>query len=443
MMEQLRIKDNTRIPKERFDAVWQLVRKIADKTMEQLEREGVFIFPDSLESIPDLEEEQLVLQSFNDSYRSGNVMGIVGYGNQQLMITTRFSTGEDDYFFHYLLEKVLDFPNILDMKTGSSQENQLMNLLLFLFPLYLRNALRKGLFKNYIRRKYNDKNVKGSIDIQRHVIQNTPFTGNVAYSQREYSYDNELMELVRHTIEFLKRKSYGKTFLTRAKDEVNLVVQATPGYSFHERQKIIAANKRKPIRHAYYREYRSLQNLCLLILQNQKTQIGSGARQVYGILFDGAWLWEEYVNLLIEDIFYHPMNRKGKDAQRLFEGNIGLIYPDFISRDSTDRVIADAKYKPMENIGNKDYLQVLAYMLRFDAKRGLYLYPNSQGPLNQKLRLNSGSTYEKNVGPRENLGVIKQGLHIPENCADYNGFVKAMKSQEEIFRVTLREWMKP
>ena len=38
-------------------------------------------------------------------------------------------------------------------------------------------------------------------------------------------------------------------------------------------------------------------------------------------------------------------------------------------------MIADAKYKPIDNIGNKDYLQVLAYMFRFDAKKGFYFYP--------------------------------------------------------------------
>ena len=50
------------------------------------------------------------------------------------------------------------------------------------------------------------------------------------------------------------------------------------------------------------------------------------------------------------------MNKGGKGAQRLFERNIGLIYPDFISRDNESRIIADAKYKPIDNIGNRDYL---------------------------------------------------------------------------------------
>ena len=158
-------------------------------------------------------------------------------------------------------------------------------------------------------------NVKGAIDIARHIKKNTPFIGNVAYSQRGFSYDNSLMELVRHTIEFIKRKPYGNNLLVKVKDEVKLVIAATPGYKAYDRQKIVDENKKNTVRHEYFREYLALQRLCILILQHQKHQIGSGSRQIYGILFDGAWLWEEYVNTLIDDIFYHPMNKGGKGAQ--------------------------------------------------------------------------------------------------------------------------------
>ena len=53
--------------------------------------------------------------------------------------------------------------------------------------------------------------------------------------------------------------------------------------------------------------------------------------QIYGMLFDGAWIWEEYVHLLIGSDFYHPMNKGGKGAQRLFEGNMFYCTsdPDF------------------------------------------------------------------------------------------------------------------
>lgn len=437
LMNQFRIRDNTQIRKEDFSDIASIVCKVADKTLEQLEREGVFVFPEIIKDAEDITKDQMILQSVNDSYRSGNVMGFLGCGNERLIIGSRFCTDDNDFFFQYLLDRVLDYPNIVDLETDADQDSRLFNLLLFLFPFYLKKAARKGVFKMYIRNEYNDGNIKGAIDVARHINQNTPFTGNVAYSQREYSYDNYLMELVRHTIEFIKKKPYGNNLLIKIKDEVKLVVDATPEYEHFDKRKIIADNKQNTVRHAYYIEYRTLQHLCLLILQHQKHQIGSGTRQIYGILFDGAWLWEEYINTLIDDLFYHPMNKGGKGAQRLFAGNFGLIYPDFISRSNGTCIIADAKYKPIDNIGNKDYLQVLAYMFRFDAKKGFFFYPEAENAEDLQLWMNKGSTYNENVEPRNDICVTKHGLKIPNHAAHYIDFAAKMNSFEKEFRKVL------
>ena len=433
-MKLLKIKDNTQVKKAQFSGIGNLVGKIADKTLEQLEREGIFVFPEIIRNTEDLTKEQMILQTVNDTFRSGNVMGFLGCGDERLIIESRFCGESEDYFFQYLLDRVLDFPNIVDLEADANQDNRLFNFLLFLFPYYLKTAMRKGLFKKYIRCQYNDGNVKGTIDVARHIKRNTPFVGNVSYSQREFSYDNSLMELVRHTIEFIKGKPYGNNLLLKVKDEVKLVINATPSYEAYDRQKVIDVNKKNAIRHAYFREYLALQRLCLLILRHQKHQIGFGSRQIYGILFDGAWLWEEYISSLIEDYFYHPMNKSGKGAQRLFSGSVGLIYPDFISRNKENRVIADAKYKPIDNIGNRDYLQVLAYMFRFDAKAGFYLYPEAEGAEDLKLWMNSGSTFEENVTPRDDISITKHGLKIPAKATNYDDFAAKMIAFEQEFR---------
>ena len=106
------------------------------------------------------------------------------------------------------------------------------------------------------------------------------------------------------------------------------------------------------------------------------------------------WLWEEYVNTLI----------------------------------------ADAKYKPLNNISGKDYLQVLAYMFRFDAKQGFYLYPEAKGADSQSFRLNRGVTYEGKIYPREDIKVTKCGINIPQGTADYADFIIQMQQEEQLFK---------
>ena len=433
-MKLLKIKDNSQIKKECFSGIGNLVGRLADKTLEQLERESVFLFPEIIKDTEDLTKEQMILQTVNDTFRSGNVMGFLGCGDERLIIESRFCGEGEDYFFQYLLDQVLDFPNIVDLESDANQDNRLFQFLLFLFPYYLKNALRKGLFKRYIQHHYNDGNVRGTIDVARHIKENVPFTGKVAYSRREFSYDNSLMELVRHTIEFIKGKPYGNNLLRKVKDEVKMIINATSAYEACDRQKIIDENQKNTIRHAYFREYLALQRLCILILRYQKHQIGLGSRQIYGILFDGAWLWEEYVSALLEDYFYHPMNKSGKGAQRLFDRSVGLIYPDLISRNSETRIIADAKYKPMNNIGNRDYLQVLAYMFRFDAKAGFYLYPEVESVDDLKLWMNRGSTFENDVMPRGDVCITKHGLKIPTDVTCYVDFAAKMAACEQEFK---------
>lgn len=439
-MNPLKIKDNSHIAKFKFADISTLTNKIADKPLEQLEREGMFVFPCVLQDADDITQNQMILQTANDKYRSSNIMGFLGCGNERLVIESRFCAGGHDYFFQYLLSKVLDFPNFVSLDTDANRDNRLFNYLLFLFPYYLKKAVRKGIYKKYKQNRYNNSNLRGSIDISRHIKTNTPFVGNIAYNRREFSYDNHLTELLRHTVEFIKTKSCAQSILRRIKYEIQLVIEVTPGYEPYDRHKIIEANKKQPIRHAYYNEYMALQRLCILILQHQKHQIGIGSKQIYGILFDGAWLWEEYVNSLIKEHFYHPMNKSGKGAQYLFNdnnSNIGRVYPDFISTDCESRIIADAKYKPLDNIGNRDYLQVLAYMFRFDAKIGYYLYPEENGREEQVLKMNQGISYENDVTRRDDIQVIKRGLKIPTDANDYDDFKTKIKKSEDEFRQAL------
>ena len=108
-MKLLRIKDNSQQKKESFSQVAKLTSKIADKTLEQLEREGVFVFPETVKDAEDISQDQMILQSINDIYRSGNVMGFLGCGDERLIIESRFCGEDKDHFFQYL-EQGFGFP---------------------------------------------------------------------------------------------------------------------------------------------------------------------------------------------------------------------------------------------------------------------------------------------------------------------------------------------
>ena len=77
--------------------------------------------------------------------------------------------------------------------------------------------------------------------------------GNIAYTTRELTYDNPLMQLIRHTIEYIKtQKSFG-ALLDSNRENMTEITRVTPAYKLANRAKIIRMNKINPIRHAYFR----------------------------------------------------------------------------------------------------------------------------------------------------------------------------------------------
>ncbi len=442
-MNFLTIKDNSWTHNSEFDSVPILTSKVVNKTLSKLNMEGIFIYPESVADSVDLSSKQIILQEVDNGIRIGNLVGSIGTHNERLNIVSRFSDSGKNFFFQYLLERVLKVPNLMDLNTNLDNQDEISNLIIFLFPFCLGKALRKGLYKTYVKIDRNDMNPKGPINISRQNKYNIPFLGKIAYSERNLSIDNEMMELIRHAIEYIRLKSFGTILLKDSKINVDKVISATPNYKIFDRKEIINFNIEHPIRHAYFQEYRLLQRLCIKILKSDQVNFGNGKSVVNGILFDCAWLWEEYINSLISDMFYHPENKTGKGAQELFNGKngkVGLIFPDFIGKSTHNRVIADTKYKFAKNIKNKDYLQMLAYMYRFESKKGIFIYPEKCQLDNDEYKLNSGSTFEKNVGTRD-VTVIKMGLEIPQKQSSYSNFKNQIAKNELTFKKQLKEYI--
>ena len=441
-MKVCRIRDNSSVEEAELSKIPQLSARLANKTLGQLADEGVFLFPRQLERSEDITREQSLLWRQSGSYMTGNVMGFLGCGEERLTITSRFSDG-NDFFLQYLLRRVLAIPNIVNLEINAVRNDMLFNLLVFLFPSYLIRAIKKGVFKEYVCRQYNDGNVRGNIDVARQLAVNVPFVGSVVYHQRDFSNDNTLMELVRHTIELIHRTSPGRELLATVRAEVKQVLAVTSSYKLRDRQKVIRQNQRRRIRHPYFHEYFDLQELCLSILLHRRYQLGTGSKRLYGILFDGAWLWEEYLNTILKSAFYHPENKQKKNGEWLFCDEQGVmrgeIYPDFIGKDSERRVIADAKYKPASNIRDKDYLQLLAYMFRFDSQRGYYLYPDNC-EMRERLFLNRSVANEgrEGVKGRKDIALVKYAFSVPsEEFDSYQDFAAEMQAREQVFLAEL------
>ena len=429
----MRITDNQhRIAKEDFVAEYpKLSQALLDRTLDNLFKEdNIFIFPNDLTFTPDLDKDQKIFETVNQEIKTGNVIGFMGCDQERLTISSRFSDESDDYFLHYLLQKVFNI-NLTSLDVGLSPEDKLYQLLVYLFPKYLQAALRKGLYKEYQRFFHNDSHLKGAVDVGNHFKKNLPFTGNIAYTTREFTYDNPLMQLIRHTIEYIKtQKSFG-VILDNNRETIAEVTRVTPSYKLADRAKFIRINKTKPLRHAYFREYRKLQELCLMILNREKHGLGYQEQKIYGILFDVSWLWEEYVYALLPKGFLHPRNKEKKGGILVFSNGKRKVYPDFYDRER--KIVLDAKYKKLEftekGINREDLFQLISYSYILEAEKAGLIFPSTEQPVNSE------------IGKVEGHGVLlkKWSIQILHKVSSYSEFCKMMENSEENFKANIEE----
>lgn len=368
---------------------------------------------------------------------TSNLMGFVGVNETSISIHSRFThkrengiidDSSQDYFLYYMLQKVLSI-NVFKLEHASNRDDKIMDFLLFLFPMMLKKAMVQGLYKEYRKQLYDDDRVKGAIDVSRFVRNDIPFRGAISYTTREYSYDNTLTQLIRHTIEYIKFHPFGASILNNdyeTIENVRQIVDATPTYCLRDRLRILNANRRPKV-HPYYTEYRELQKLCVHILRHDALKYGKEKDKIHGVLFDGAWLWEEYLNTILKkDNFIHAENKKETGGFPMFvknaedeeiSRNSRKLYPDFYKAN----FILDAKYKHLNSgVGREDLYQVVTYMYCSSAKHGGYLYPDEGNGKDCNYQL-AGYNGFIHLFP----------FKVPQNSVNHEEFVKQIKEEEK------------
>lgn len=414
---------------------------IADVGISEISLEdypNLLVFPDSFESYDRDFGKKVICNIINDgkSLYTNSIVGFIGRNKTHLSIHSRFANdGNDDYFLHYMLQKVARI-NLFSLQ-HTKDEDSVFDFLIYLFPLYLKKAINQGVYKRYVTKKYNDANIRGSIDVNRHIKFNEPFNGNVAYTTREYCYDNEVTQLIRHTIEFINKDKGGSDILNADSDTslaVSQIVSATPSYLSNERNSIINKNL-KPVVHPYYSEYAPLLRLCMQILRHEELKYGQETNEIYGVLIDAAWLWEEYLAIILEGKYTHYMKDSGKRFN-LFE-NFQQIIPDYLSLDK--QVVADAKYIPLnreswydEEKATSIYYKTITYMYRFCSNKGFLFYPYPDEDV-KPIHLKIKTEFEGVNGGT----ITKLGLRIPSDCRNFTDFTKRMLQCEKDFTSNL------
>ncbi len=416
------------------DEVSKLLR-FAGRGLKKLcsDNPSLLLFPDCLGDNGDGIDEPLY-SIVGKRLWTGNIVGFWGVDGVNVRVHSRFDDDERQYFFHYMLQRIAGV-NVFDLKTLPDPENDIWNFLIYLFPMALKKAVRQGIFRAYRVFRYNDDRVKGAIDVPRFIRRDIPFAGSIAYTTREHTANNHVLQLVRHTIEFIRRTAPVLLSIdSEMQQAVETVVQATSNYSDRSRSRVIAVNLR-PVRHPFYSAYTGLQKLCLQILRYEKLSFGESDGSVCGVVFDAAWLWEEYLHSIFKSDprwngMVHPRNKIKTDPVFFYKPDKyhkyyrSDHYPDF--HDPAYGIVLDAKYKFDNGIERNDLLQMVSYLHILEYRTGVFLKPDSVVTVYRE-----DGTLATSRG--ETIGVAKLKIPQVNNVEGYRDFLKRLSDEEQLF----------
>lgn len=173
-----------------------------------------------------------------------------------------------------------------------------------------------------------------------------------------------------------------------------------------------------------------------MILLREKIKYDSSANKIYGILFDGAWLWEEYLATMLKAKgFIHPENKKGSGMIHPFtDKRSGRFYPDFYKTkpgiklsDELADIILDAKYKNFDksNPPADDIAQMISYIHVMDAREGAFVYPS-------RSKNEADETWTIRPFAGQTALLMTKPFFIPQDKESYSSFVKEIYNSEQL-----------
>ena len=168
-----------------------------------------------------------------------------------------------------------------------------------------------------------------------------------------------------------------------------------------------------------------------MILNREKHGLGYQEQKIHGILFDVAWLWEEYVHSLLPKGFIHPRNKDKTDGISVFSVGKRKVYPDFYDRER--KIVLDAKYKKLEftekGINREDLFQLISYSYILEAEKAGLVFPSKE------------KVVDNEIGKLAGYGALlkKWSIQIPLKSSSYDEFCEMMENSEENFKVIIDE----
>ena len=408
------------ISREQLELLHEVQRHLSSEVLLDLGEEGAQL---PLRLFKALDRDTILTQCY---------VGALSFGETRVSIGSRFD-GTQQYFLRYLLERCWNISSVL-LAGGLAGTGELCGwLLVCRLAMQLQEAWRKGVFRAYRSLSCYDSQVRGQLDIPRHIrLSGGQDDGRAAYRTREYSPDNPCNRLLLLAFAAARRQYPRLTrrllqTLPQCGDALRSLQRQIPRWQ-DSRPRALLEQTRQKITHPLHRGYEPARLTARAILRHMGPEL-QGDGTVTGVLRDLDKLWEE----LLAKTLFSALPDPGRQQTVPILGGAREIRPDFLL---PGLAVVDAKYRlswgrtldqdPWEGGVREDVFQVLSYMLALNCPNGAVVFPVSR-PAPVSVHPVSSA--------RSDLLFWRLPFWIPREADSYQQFQDLLQAQTRALRL--------
>lgn len=300
--------ENTQLKNNRLPASWQeqeSLDDLADFLQQNWEQRAVFYEDSEITS-----KQQFLAFIGQKGVKTKNYIGTIVFKGEQLNIFPKvFKTNKDDYGTEELTQKHLmknlvrwieycnkmEYP-FINISSELSDSEDLKELFITLYIGYVKSALERGLYYQYVDETSECNNIKGQFDLKDYLTRKIP---NGQYDRftctySNFEFDNKVNRIIKYTCNQLykitskKNQKTLRSILTKL-DETSLI-----SCSPNDCESIRLSKM-----HRYYRVILSMSKMFLL---NKMSNYSIDINESFCFLFPTELLFEGFVGGFMQDV---------------------------------------------------------------------------------------------------------------------------------------------
>lgn len=320
----------------------------------------------------------------HNGIRTTSFVGVIQVGQLILEILPKADNNDDDNFWRGRLIGMLRVATKLPLQapTESSlalKSGAVLHLYFELFIREMEQLVRRGLVRQYHRKRRNATALKGRLVMSEHIRRNLVHKERFAVEHDVYDCDHTIHQILVKALQLIGRLDHNNELRSRlAGLELDFPKQSNIAISpalFERLSPKLTTRKFAP--------YTRAMHIAQLLLLNHHPDLKGGHQQVLALVFNMNNLWESFVAAALRKYLGEEHTVRTQKSKLFWKSDKGVrltLRPDIIVEREKFRLALDTKWKVLGDSAKpsmNDLRQLYSYSHYFECDGAALVYPGS------------------------------------------------------------------